>query len=121
MDKKYKSLLDNTAIFGIGNIVSKLSQYLIIALCTYKLTTAEFGISEIIIQTVTMLVPVFSADIAEGLFRFSMDKNYSKEQIVSNAMLINCVGCIIALIAFPIEYFFKKHQNFFIYNNINTH
>ena len=108
MDSKYRNLLNNTKIFAIGNIVAKLSQYIIVALCTYRLSTAEFGISETIIQTCAMLVPIFSADIAEGLFRFSMDKSYSREQIISNSMLINIVGSVIALVALPIEYLFVK-------------
>ena len=106
MDNKYKSLISNTKIFAIGNIVAKLSQYIIIALCSYRLTTAEFGISETIIQTCAMLVPIFSADIAEGLFRFSMDKSYTREQLISNSMVINLVGTIIAVIALPIEFLF---------------
>lgn len=108
MDKKYRSLVNNTKIFAIGNIVSKLSQYIIIALCTYRLTTAEFGISETIIQTCAMLVPIFSADIAEGLFRFSIDKSYSREQVISSSMLINVVGSVVALLALPIEYLFLR-------------
>ena len=103
MDSKFKSLINNTVIFGIGNIVTKLSQYIIIAICTYRLTTAEFGIAEVLIQTVAMLVPVFSADIAEGLFRFTMDKDYTKEQVFSNAMLINLAATIITLLALPVE------------------
>ena len=108
VDNRYRSLFNNTRIFAIGNIVAKLSQYVIIALCTYRLTTAEFGISETIIQTCAMLVPVFSADIAEGLFRFSMDKSYSREQVMSNSMLINTLGTLLAFIALPIEFFFLK-------------
>lgn len=108
MDGKYKTLLNNTKIFAIGNIVAKLSQYIIIALCTYRLSTAEFGISDTIIHTVAMLVPIFSADIASGLFRFSADKNYSKGQLISNAAVFNLAGSVIALIALPIEYLLLK-------------
>lgn len=120
VDNRYKNLINNTKIFAVGNIVAKLSQYVIIALCTYKLTTDEFGISETIIQTCAMLVPIFSADIAEGLFRFSMDKNYTREQIISNSMLINVFGTIIALIAIPIEYYFAQSIRIPIYITILT-
>lgn len=109
MKKEYQGLFNNTKLFAIGNIVSKLSQYVIIALCSYRLSDAEFGISDTIIQTCAMLVPVVSADIADGLFRFSMDKNYSREQVISNAMLINIFGTIIALAVLPIEYMFLKN------------
>lgn len=111
MDNKYKKLVNNTKIFAVGNIITKLSQYIIIALCTHRLTTAEFGISDTIIHTVAMLVPIFSADIAEGLFRFSMDPDYSKKEIISNSALVNIIGGIIAILAFPIEYLLLKNIN----------
>lgn len=116
----YRKLFSNTKIFAIGNIVAKLSQYIIIALCTHRLTTAEFGISETIIQTCAMLVPIFSADIAEGLFRFSMDKNYSREQVISNSMAINVVGTIIALVAIPIELIFTNSIRISIFITVLT-
>lgn len=106
MKKEYSTLINNTKLFAIGNIVSKLAQYIVLAICTYMLTTAEYGISDTLVQTCALLVPILSADIAEGLFRFSMDKNYSREQVFSNSMLINVAGTIVALVALPIEYFF---------------
>lgn len=120
MDKKYKNLVNNTKIFAIGNIVAKLSQYIIIALCTYRLSKAEFGISETIIQTCAMLVPIFSADIAEGLFRFSMDPSYTKEQVISNSMVINFVGTIVAILAFPIEFLILKKIDIALFITILT-
>lgn len=120
MDEKYKRLINNTKIFAVGNIVAKLSQYIIVALCTYRLTTAEYGISETIIQTCAMLVPIFSADIAEGLFRFSMDKNYSRDQVISCSMLINICGAVIAIIAIPIEYIFTKSVSIALFITILT-
>lgn len=120
MDNKFKSLITNTKVFAIGNIVAKLSQYLIIALCSYRLTTSEFGISETIIQTCAMLVPIFSADIAEGLFRFSMDKNYSREQVISNSMVINLCGTLIAIIAFPVECMLLKDTKIAVFITILT-
>jgi O-antigen/teichoic acid export membrane protein len=102
LNNQYETLLKNTKILGIGNISIKFTQYLIVLLCTYKLTTSEYGIADTIIQISTMLVPIFSADISEALFRFSMDDGISSKSLFSNAIFVNFIGIILLICFTPV-------------------
>lgn len=120
MNSKYSDLISNTKIFAIGNIITKLAQYVIIALCTYKLSTADYGLADTSIQTVAMLVPIFSFDIADGLFRYSIDKNIQKNKLITSATLVNLIGTFIAVIAIPIEYLLLKNVELSVYTSVLT-
>ena len=76
MDKsnRYKKLLSFTLILGIGTVISKLMTYVVLTpLYTHCLTTAEFGIVELVVQTANLLMPLVSLGINQAVLRFGMD------------------------------------------------
>ncbi len=48
MENKFKSLASNTIIFAIGNFGSKIIMFFFLPLYTNVLTTAEYGVAEIV-------------------------------------------------------------------------
>ncbi len=78
---KNKYLLKNTAIFAIGNAATKLITFLLIPLYTYKLTTAEYGTADLLFAICSFLDALFTLNIAEAIFRFSMDKDADNGKI----------------------------------------
>lgn len=91
-------LLNNTLIFGLGTIFSKFFQYLLLIIITYKLTTAEYGTADLIIQAYTILFPVVSLDMSEALLRFVMNKDYRQEKVLSTVIFIDVVGSLICIL-----------------------
>ncbi len=83
MDNKDKNkyLLKNTAIFAIGNAATKLVTFLLIPLYTHELTTAEYGTADLLFAICSFLYPLFTLNIAEAIFRFSMDRGASNGKI----------------------------------------
>lgn len=102
----YKKLANNSIIFGIGSIGSKLISFVLLPLYTYYLTTSEFGTADLISTTATMLMPLVSFNIYEAVLRFTMDRNSNITKIFSTSLLIAVIGCLILLFLIPIISFF---------------
>lgn len=102
MDRKTNKLLKNTTIFVVGNIGSKFIQFLLVPLYTYTLSSSEYGITELILTTVNLLMPVFSVSIADGLLRFGLDSHLKKEQVMKCSLLIVLFGSIMSVVCIPI-------------------
>lgn len=80
---KYKKLASDTIVFAIGNFGSKILSFLFVSLYTLYLTTSEYGDADLITTTVSLLMPVLTVAIAEGVLRFLCDKNAPVSKIYS--------------------------------------
>lgn len=101
-ENKNKVLLTNTAIFMIGSIGSKFIQFFLVPLYTYTLSTAEFGITELVLTAASLLQPLFSMSIADGLLRFGLDENIDKNQVRRCSFLLVGLGTLIAILCTPL-------------------
>ncbi len=99
---KYKKLVSNTAILGIGTFSSKLLVFLMVRLYTGILTREEYGTAELISQTANLLLPIVSAGICEAVFRFTMDKALDKRQVFSTGLFTILSGSVILLLCSPL-------------------
>ncbi len=70
---KYKRLLSNTVILGAGTFASKVLVFLLMPLYTSVLSSAEFGVADIITQTANLIIPLAAVGICDALFRFVLD------------------------------------------------
>ena len=71
---KYKKLISNTAILGIGTFSSKILVYLLMRFYTEYLTTGQFSSADLITQSANLLMPLAACGIVESIFRFTLDK-----------------------------------------------
>ena len=92
MTGKHKYLAKNVVLFSINNFVPKLLSILLIPLYTNCLSTAEYGISDLLTTTVSLLLPIFTLDIQDAVLRFALDKNYQKNDVFSVAFRIILIG-----------------------------
>lgn len=109
MERKYKRLLSNTAIIGLGTIASKLIVFLLVPLYTACLTPAEYSAADIITQSANLLMPIMALGICETVFRYTLDKNLNRKCVLTTGFAIILFGALVILILFPllnsIEYF----------------
>lgn len=96
---RYKKLFNNSILFALGNLGSKLINILLVPLYTHLLTTAQYGNVDITLTTINLLYPVISFSIFDAVLRFIMDKSEDNKKTLSNAFVITCVGCMIMLVA----------------------
>jgi O-antigen/teichoic acid export membrane protein len=65
-----KRLVKQSAIYGLGGIVSRLLAVLLLPLYTSYLGTAGFGKIETIVALTTVLVVILRLGISRAFFRF---------------------------------------------------
>lgn len=106
MKNKYSYLLKNIGLFSISGFIPKILGFLLIPIYTGCLTTGEYGISDLITTTVSILIPIFTLGIQEAAIRFAMDKAYSREDVFSSAVRIVVGGTgLVCLGAFAVDCF----------------
>ena len=112
---KSSNFLGNTIILSIGTLGAKLVQYLLLPYYTNILSTAEYGIVDNLQNTTTLLIPIVSLTISEGVFRYALDKNYDKEKVFSSGMIINIWGAVMAVLLSGFIALFVKSEELFVY------
>lgn len=114
---RYIELIINVVIFGIGLFLSKVIAIFLLPLYTKYLSTNEYGLSEILNNTVQIIIPLITLSIIEAVFRFSIDVNGNKKQIFNISLRIILIGIFIS---YPFIYLFgflgvlEKYNIFFL-------
>ncbi|HWO76914.1 MAG TPA: polysaccharide biosynthesis C-terminal domain-containing protein [Bacillus sp. (in: firmicutes)] len=97
----YKKLVNNSLIFAIGNLGTKLIIFFLVPLYTYYLTKSEFGTVDLLTTTLSFLIPIFTLSIFDSVFRFTMDKNYDKQAVLTNSLAVTFIGFILSFMIYP--------------------
>lgn len=98
----YKKLVNNSLIFAVGNLGTKLIVFFLFPLYTYYLTTSEFGMVDLFTSTINLLVPIFTLSIFDAVFRFVMDKSYDRKEVLINSLIVIFIGFILLLVIYPV-------------------
>ncbi len=80
-------LFKHSAIYGIGDIGSKLINLLLIPVHTYYLTILEYSIFTLFILFYSFALTFYLLGINTGFIRHFLDKKYNKSEIFSSAFL----------------------------------
>lgn len=98
------SLLKNTFIYAIGNFSSKILSFILLPFYTYYLSTSDFGYYDLILTATSMLTPIISFQISDGLYRFLLDAKgeTEKQEIISTSFLTAIKNIIFTNIIFII-------------------
>ncbi len=84
---KYKRLAINTIIFAIASFSSKLLSFLMLPLYTNILSTEDYGVVDIVLQTCNLLIPLASVGVINAIIRFGLEKTADKKGVLT-------IGCI---------------------------
>lgn len=85
----YKKLLNNSVLFSIGTLGSKLISLMLVPIYSYYLTTSEFGTVDILQSTVSLFIPLVTLCIYQALLRYLLLSN-DKKIYTSNAYTLIC-------------------------------
>lgn len=104
---KYKRLLSNTAILGVGTFASKVLVFLLMPLYTAILSAEAFGTADLIAQTANLLIPLASVGICDGLFRFTLEAEATdRKKVFTVSVAVLVLGSLaLALVAGAIHLF----------------
>lgn len=101
---KYKKLVSNTAILGIGTFASKVLVFFLMPLYTRCLTKAEYSTADLIMQTSNLLIPLISLGICEAVFRFTLGskaEKYDRREVFSSGFVTLLFGGAVFLLVTP--------------------
>lgn len=106
MKSKYAYLSKNIILFSVSGFVPKFLSLILVPIYTSCLSTAEYGVSDLITTTVSLLIPIFTLDIQDAVIRFALDKDYKKDDVFSAAVKIMLTGfSIICIGVFAVSCF----------------
>lgn len=111
----YNKLIENSAVFAIGNFGSKIISFILVPIYTYYLTTSEYGTVDLITTTTSLLLPIVSANIFDSVLRFAMDKDNNPHKVLTNSIIVSFIGFLIFLLFLPIVMFFVEVNMYILY------
>ena len=110
---RFKRLLSNTAILGAGTFISKVLVFLLMPLYTACLSSAEFGVADILMQTANLIIPIAVLGVSDGLFRFTIDaKPDKRRQIFTLSIETLILGMIPLALLIQLFGFFSVYQGY---------
>ena len=96
MKEKFKYLFKNFGLLLIGNFSSKILSFLLVPLYTATLTTEEYGIYDIIYDTILLFIPIVSLNITDAIVRFMLDSDDTKKcDVIAVANKYIMIACCI--------------------------
>lgn len=108
MEDKEKVLLKNTGILALGTLCSKIFTFFLLPLYTNVLSTADYGIVDVLQTISSFAMPFITFQLSSGMFRFIIDKKEFKERekVISTGVVVEIVNiCIFAIGVFIINIF----------------
>lgn len=87
-----KKLAKNVLLFALSNFVPKVMNFLLVPVYTAYLTTEDYGTSDLIITTASLLLPIFTLNVNNAVLRFTIESKQDKRPYAIG-MKITIVGC----------------------------
>ena len=119
---KGKDLAKNTAIVSIGKICTQLITFFLLPVYTAVLSNEEYGVVDLLNTLTSLLLPIATLQIEQGIFRYLLDCRENKEKqttlitTVSKFILVQSAICIIIfLCASP---FIHNEYKYFLMANL---
>lgn len=106
--QKYKMLISDTVVFTISSFASKILVFLLIPLYTAVLSTKQYGIADLITNTVNVIYPILTLSIMEATLRFAFDENNKNTDVLNNSLFVIFIAEIVILIIWPFSSVFGR-------------
>lgn len=95
-----KNLLKDSAVYGIGIVLSRLVGFLMIPIYTRVLTPADYGIIETIVRVVDVVGLVLALGLASAFMRYfnEASEGPDRRRLISTSMLLIVAATAVALV-----------------------
>ncbi|UZQ50362.1 lipopolysaccharide biosynthesis protein [Clostridium kluyveri] len=107
IESRGKYLIKNTAIFAIGSFGTKLIAFFLVPMYTYVLTTAEYGIIDLVFSICSIITPIIMCNIGEAVCRYALDKGANYDEILTVAFIWLIIGHLSGIIIIPIMHYIQ--------------
>ncbi|MBE6695720.1 MAG: hypothetical protein E7587_04625 [Ruminococcaceae bacterium] len=109
---KYKKLISNTTILGIGTFGSKLLVFLLVRFYTSCLTAEQYGTADLITQSANFIIPLFSLGIFDAVFRFCIDDTDNRKRILSTGVAVFALSAVVFAFLTPLFNFVEMLEGY---------
>jgi O-antigen/teichoic acid export membrane protein len=99
-----KKLILSTIILGFGTVLPKIATFLILPILTSYLTKIEYGTYDLIITSLSFILPIITLQIEQATFRFLIDTGTANEKakvittstvyVIIVSIIMYCIGSI---------------------------
>lgn len=108
---RYKKLISNSIIFALGNFGSKFIIFLLLPIYTRYLSPTQYGETDLVQTTISLLLPIITLSIYEAVLRFAMDSNSHKNIVLTNGVVVTVLGCFVGVtISIFLSFFHIKYS-----------
>lgn len=93
MSSRIRKLIQNSGIFFLGNIASRMIIYILTPIYTAYLSESEYAKVDLLYTTIQIAIPLLTLRVASALFRMSMDNDGHRKNYLTNAVSL-CVASL---------------------------
>lgn len=119
---KGKDLAKNTAIVSIGKICTQLITFLLLPVYTAVLSNEEYGVVDLLNTLTSLLLPIVTLQIEQGIFRYLIDCRENNEKQIKlittiiRFMIIQSIVCIVIFLC--VSPFIHNEYKYFLMANL---
>lgn len=110
MENRNKALFKNTVILAIGQFVPKLLAIITLPILTGRLVQEDYGLYELSLSVASFCIPLLSVQIQQAAFRFLIDPNEKREDVISNSFIFAICMFLIASIPIIFGWYLFSHN-----------
>lgn len=99
MNKKNRNnqLIKGTVVYGLGSFGTKILGFIIIPIYTYYISTAELGLYDIIMSTISLLTPIITLQISDAAYKGIVVDYENKNKYIISTIQILIINCLVFL------------------------
>ena len=101
-ENKYKTLIKNSSILGLGEVLSKLLVFLLLPLYSSVLTTGEYGIATLVADSSNLLFPIVTLGVSSAVFRYSYGKRKDRPAVFTAGLTMLFAGMVFFVAISPL-------------------
>lgn len=99
---RYLNLIRNIGLFAISNIALKLISFFLIPLYTVQLSTAEYGVVDMLNTVILMVLPLATLSVCDAVLRYCIEDKQNQTIYATVGLGFTCLSCGIVAACLPI-------------------
>ncbi len=115
---KSSVLLKNTLIYTIGNLGAKILSFLLVPLYSFFLIKSELGYYDLMLTSVSLLVPFVTVQISDATYRWLLDAKEDedkKKAAISNGLFMLMISAVLFFMVYMIVSVFWRFSYSFYF------
>ncbi len=93
-----RKLIVGTGIYAVGTFGTKILMFLIVPLYTHYLSTTELGTYDVLISTISLLIPIISMQVSDAVYRWIIQENVENSIYLRITYQFLLVSSIVTLV-----------------------